>query len=102
MKNSPAEHIGLKPGDIILKINDIPIDSEEDIKRLLYNSPTILFIIVKEPDGNYVKYEYRNCKGVSWLGVLVIPRYPENIFRIEEMENGGLLRSLIRKFRKKN
>ncbi|KAA5808461.1 PDZ domain-containing protein [Thermoanaerobacterium thermosaccharolyticum] len=102
MKNSPAEHIGLKPGDIILKINDIPIDSEEDIKRLLYNNPTILFIIVREPDGNYVKYEYRNCKGVNWLGVLVVPRYPENMYHIDEMENGGLLRSLIRKFRKKN
>lgn len=102
MKNSPAEHIGLRPGDIILKINDIPINSEEDIKRLLYNSPTILFIIVKEPDGNYVKYEYRNCKGVKWLGVLVVPRYPANIYQIEEMENGGLIKRLVEKFRKKN
>ncbi|HHV74372.1 MAG TPA: PDZ domain-containing protein [Thermoanaerobacterium sp.] len=102
VKNSPAEQIGIKPGDVVLKINDIQINSEEDIKRLLSTNPTILFITVKEADGSFVRYEYRNCKGINWLGLLIVPQYPDNLYSISDMENGGLIKSLLRKFTKKH
>lgn len=102
VKNSPAEQIGIKPGDVILKINDIQINSEDDIKRLLSTNPTILFITVKEADGSFVRYEYRNCKGINWLGLLIVPQYPDNLYSISDMENGGLIKSLLRKFTKKH
>lgn len=102
VKNSPAEQIGIKPGDVILKINDIQINSEDDIKRLLSTNPTILFITVREADGSFVRYEYRNCKGINWLGLLIVPQYPDNLYSISDMENGGLIKSLLRKFTKKH
>ncbi len=102
VKNSPAEQIGIKPGDVVLKINDIQINSEDDIKRLLSTNPTILFITVREIDGSFVRYEYRNCKGINWLGLLIVPQYPDNLYSISEMENGGLIKSLFRKFTKKH
>lgn len=102
VKNSPAEQIGIKPGDVVLKINDIQINSEDDIKRLLSTNPTILFITVREADGSFVRYEYRNCKGINWLGLLIVPQYPDNLYSISDMENGGLIKSLLRKFTKKH
>lgn len=101
LKNSPAEQMGIKPGDIIVKINDMSVNSEEDIARILSTEPTIVWIVVKESDGSYINYEYRNYKGVKEIGILIVPMYSDKVYRLNDMENGGLIKRFFDKINKK-
>lgn len=82
VKGSPAEKIGLKPGDVILKINDVPVNCEEDVLRILMAYPSIMWITVRELNGNFVNYEYRDIHGISGLGILIVPKYSPTVYKI--------------------
>lgn len=94
-KDSPAEKIGLKPGDIILKINDIPVNREEDVLRILMAQPVVMWITVRELNGNYVNYEYRDSRGVSGLGILIVPRHSSTVYK---MSDTGIFAGKLKNF----
>lgn len=101
IKDSPAYRIGIKPGDIIMKINDIPVNNNDDIQSVLIKEPTVANIIVKENDGNFVNYEYSDCNGIRWLGVIIVQKNVRIVYRMSDMENGGLIGKILNKFRRK-
>jgi len=49
--NSPAEQVGMMPGDLILKINDEEINSGDELHELIYNNLGQTITITYERDG---------------------------------------------------
>lgn len=46
--NTPASRAGLKPGSAILKVDGIPVKSDHDVKRIIFNKPvgaTVKFMV---------------------------------------------------------
>ncbi len=39
IRNSPAEHAGLRPGDVILRVDGEPVNDADDVIRLVGNNP---------------------------------------------------------------
>ncbi|HHW57245.1 MAG TPA: PDZ domain-containing protein [Clostridia bacterium] len=91
-KGSPARQMGIKPGDVILQINSIPIREPDDIIRILNVHPTVIWITVRDLDGNYTNYEYRDPQGILGLGILVVPKTSSMVYEINE--DGMILRRL--------
>ncbi|AEM79325.1 PDZ domain-containing protein [Thermoanaerobacter wiegelii] len=102
-KGSPAREMGIKPGDVILKINDIPINEPDDIIRILNERPSVMWITVKDLNGNYTNYEYKDPQGILGLGVLIVPKATSMIYEINE---GGIfikkLKEIFKNIFKKN
>ncbi|ADH61455.1 PDZ/DHR/GLGF domain protein [Thermoanaerobacter mathranii subsp. mathranii str. A3] len=83
-KGSPAREIGIKPGDVILKINDVTIEEPDDIIRVLNERPSVMWITVKDLNGNYINYEYKDPQGILGLGILIVPKATSMIYEINE------------------
>lgn len=96
-KGSPARQMGIRPGDVILSVNGVPVNEPEDIIRVIEDRPTILWITVKDLKGHYTSYEYRDPEGVYSLGVLVVPKTVGIVYDINE--DGIILKKLKSIFR---
>lgn len=94
-KGSPAEKMGISPGDTILKINDVPIKDDNDIINILSKQPGFLSITVRDLEGSYTNYEYRDSRGIKGIGVLIVPKSPQIVMKIN---GGSLIYDKIKKF----
>jgi len=73
---SPAYEMGLTSGDVILSINGIPINDEEDLRRIFIdNFFNYVWLEVMDLKGRIRICEYRNFReGIRQLGILVVPK----------------------------
>ncbi|ADL08423.1 PDZ domain-containing protein [Thermosediminibacter oceani] len=101
LKDSPAEKMGIEPGDIILSINGRQVEDSEDIRLIKTMMPTYIWLDVLKTDGSFKTMEMNTyLDGVSILGVLLVPKSQDVPFVV--MEEKGLLEGLKRFFRKRN
>ncbi len=77
--NLPAQQVGIKQGDKILKINDSSIKNWDDIRKTISGSNTDNIKIQIQRDGNIFEYDVtpKNDNGKKMIGIE--PRYEKNI-----------------------
>jgi S1-C subfamily serine protease len=47
VKGSPAESAGLRPGDIIIEVDNRPVESPRDVQRLMVDGPIERFLVIR-------------------------------------------------------
>ncbi|MCR4431762.1 MAG: PDZ domain-containing protein [Tepidanaerobacteraceae bacterium] len=93
MKGSPAERMGLGPGDIILAANGRELMGSEDLKDILSQYPTYIWLTVKKPDGSIRNAEINAYpEGVNSLGAILVPGNEDAAYVI--VEEAGLFQWL--------
>jgi len=90
-----AEKMGMKRGDIILRINGIEIENYAHMKVVLSNYHTFLWFDVLSADGEEKYFEYKAYPyGINDIGIVPLMEQAVKVFRLEDMENVGLFRML--------
>lgn len=85
LPKSIGEKIGLNPGDILISLNGHRIYSNKDIEDILFFRPNYIWLEVYDIKGGFITKEYKDyINGVTHLGIVVVPRVPEQIFMVEE------------------
>jgi hypothetical protein len=99
VKGSPAEKMGIGPGDIILSVNDKPVNTHRELKQVLDTFPTFLWLAVKKSNGE-IKNPEMNAypDGINFLGAILVPD-DENVTYVV-MEEAGIFSRLIRRLKK--
>lgn len=98
--DSPAEKMGIKSGDLIVAINNIRVNTIEDIESILAQYATFIWIDVVNKGGEKRIVEYSNyLSGVKSLGIINVPKYERAVTLVEESE--GFLLSKIKELFKK-
>lgn len=79
MDNSPAQQVGIKQGDKILKINDASIKNWDDIRKTISDSTTDNIKIQVERDGSVLEYNIipKDENGKKKIGIE--SRYEKNV-----------------------
>lgn len=85
--NGVGEKMGLKTGDILLKINGQKVNSKVEIVELLKFRPKYIWIDVLDIKKGLITKEYEDLKGIDSLEVLVIPKDPEFTILVEEVKS---------------
>ena len=81
-KDGYGNKIGLKPGTVILRINNHSIDNKQDIYKILNELPQKLWMDITDEAGGHKTIEYRNSQaGIDSLGVIIIPKASTVIFQ---------------------
>ena len=78
LPNSPASNAGLKPWDIILKINDKDVENFNNLKR----------IINITPPGTKIKITYSRNNKIYTVDVILVERDPQKTNEWGDLENG--------------
>ncbi|GFN34329.1 PDZ domain-containing protein [Tepidimicrobium xylanilyticum] len=100
LPKSIGEKIGLNPGDIILALNGCRVYSNRDIETLLFFRPKYIWMEVYDLNKRFVTKEYKDYQnGISHLGIVVVPKIPEQIFIVEE--SIAPVNKLIKNFKKR-
>lgn len=87
-KGKPADAMGLKPGDRILRINNRLITEKSDLTAILAERLSFIWIEVRNREGQSETYEYSNYeKGVFDLGCLYVERHPLKVYVFGDKEN---------------
>lgn len=77
-KGFPGIKMSLEPGDTIISINNVRIDSEGELSDFFRSYPTYIWLDIVKSNGEKKTLEYKDYeKGISSLGVLIVPRSPE-------------------------
>ncbi len=85
IKNFPGSKMNIKPGDIVLSINNIAIDSEEQLNEALANYPTYIWLDIERTDGSKETLEFNDyAKGIGNLGIIFISEKPNMYFEIKK------------------
>ncbi|WP_058486736.1 PDZ domain-containing protein [Defluviitalea phaphyphila] len=88
-----GEKIGLKRGDVILKINGIEIEDYMHMKEILNNYYNFIWLDIVEAEGNPKYLEYRNYQeGIKNLGIVPLIDTPISFYNLENIEKSGLLK----------
>lgn len=85
--NSCGKELGLKSGDIILKINDIFMSNDEEISVITNELPSNLIMKIRNKYGKVIELEKNNIKSGTRLGVVVVPRVlpdKKKVWKVEE------------------
>lgn len=100
-KNSPAEKSGLRPGDIITKVNDKVIKNNNDLLRSVGNLPAgvkAVFRVVRNNKAMNIDVypEVRSTesqKGLLWPGITTIPLTKDIIEEINKKQEKKISKS---------
>lgn len=88
-----GEKLGLKRGDIVLKINGIEIENYLHMKAVLNNYFTFLWVDILGIDGKHRCIEHQAYPlGINDLGIIPLIEEPLAVYRLENMESVGLLK----------
>lgn len=72
--DTPSEKMGLMPGDLILTINNVKVNTILDIEEILKEYISYIWADVKTPEGEIRTLEYGNIGGsIDRLGVVTVP-----------------------------
>jgi membrane-associated protease RseP (regulator of RpoE activity) len=83
-KDGHGKEIGLHSGDVILKINNYPIDHKDDIHTVLNGFPRLVRMEIIDELGKYKTLEYRNDQiGMANLGVIIVPKESQVVFHLQ-------------------
>lgn len=95
-----GEKMGLEPGDVILTVNNYPIDHKEDMEAILKDYPPFLWVEILDRKGRYKTLEYKNYqRGIGSLGIIIVPKETQIVF--DPDTSISLLKKLISRFRRK-
>lgn len=84
-KDSPGGKMNIEPGDTIIGINNIEIDSEVELKEILSGYPPYIWVDILKADGRRKTLEYKDYeKGISNLGVIIVPDRANLYFEINK------------------
>lgn len=74
--------MGLKPGDVMLRINNRIIENQGSIRDLLDSFPPYIWIDIATKKGFRKTLEYKDYeRGIGNLGIIVIPEQAEVLFQ---------------------
>ncbi len=100
-----ARLLGVKTGDIILRISGLPTNRGAELAYAIDWAPP-LFELVLLRDGREMKIEGRFAPGPRMLGIILVPEGHETYYVTMSTGSGGLLvklfQRIIRKFRREN
>lgn len=86
-RDGVAEKLGIKMGDVILSINGIKVGSVEQMRNILNNIPSYIWIDYYNRNGQLVNKDYCDYKnGIKDLGILVVPKYSPYVFDIDQQQ----------------
>ncbi|MEW9121194.1 MAG: hypothetical protein AB2421_00690 [Thermotaleaceae bacterium] len=84
-KGEIGEKMGLEQGDVILRINNQIVVSQESIKEILKDFPPYVWIEIRNRKGIIKTIEYKDYrKGIRSIGIVVVPQHPNIIFQAQD------------------
>lgn len=100
LPGSHAEKMGIKRGDIILRVNGKDVQTEDGIIHALREFPAFIWIDAQGADGSMKAYEYKCYPfGTNDLGILIVPREREVTYKLERFGNFAIIKNLVARFR---
>lgn len=98
--NSAAQRAGVRSGDILLSIEEHPVNSNYDLGTALYHAPARFILTFQR--GSQVKHaEIEFMEGKRQLGVIPVPQGDEPVFVELAGDRFGLADWLKTKFRRR-
>lgn len=86
-ENSVAEKMGIRPGDMLISINGIFIQSESDLERIFSDAQIYMWVKVKDKRGKIKELYYQDYEnGIRNLGIIVITK---NVMPNYEIDTEG-------------
>lgn len=89
-KDSPAEEMGLKSGDVILEINDKVITEDKELVNIERKAGSFLWIKVLRKNGSVEEISYNKMNSFKRLGIVFVPR-------LDDIEDDSLIINLDQK-----
>ena len=97
MQDGCGSALGLRPGDVILRINNRIIINQESIREVLYDFPPYIWMEIITRKGVRNTLEYKDYRmGIRNLDIIVIPEHAEVLFQPQTSLSLG--KKLIKKF----
>jgi membrane-associated protease RseP (regulator of RpoE activity) len=94
-EDSPANTMGMKPGDLIVSINGRRVVSPEAVEAFLEDRPPFIWVEALR-DGKTFESEYKDYENGIWdLGAVFTPRHPS---KFELYPRPGFFRRMIKSF----
>lgn len=73
--DSPADHMEIKSGDSLMAINDMEIETEDDILEMISNTPGDIILKMKKTNGVIRDVVYRAANRKNRLGIVFVPKF---------------------------
>jgi hypothetical protein len=90
----------LKPGDIIINLAGLPVNSNYDLAAAISHAPEE-FSVVFERNGKEIHKNIKFKRGERRLGVILVPSGDEQFYAEMTTERYGLFDWILDKFRKR-
>lgn len=83
--NSPAYKMGIQRGDVIIKLNNIEIESITHYYRLIKREHNKVWLNILSINGQSKILEYEDySQGITELGIVLLPKYSLCLYKIIE------------------
>ncbi|MBZ4646325.1 MAG: hypothetical protein JG777_1814 [Clostridia bacterium] len=100
VEDGPGAHMGILPGDIILRINNKEVMTDQGIDAILSDYPTFIWVDILRDESNTLTLEHKSYPdGIAGLGIITVPG-DENVSNVlQTLENRSLLSRVIKKLK---
>lgn len=99
--SSPAEKMGIKPGETIVSINNIPVKNIEEAEEVFKTYLTYIWVSLMDNKGNKRTVEcFDVSSGITGLGIITVPANGYGVPYVKEKE-GFFERKIKKIFNKK-
>ncbi len=71
---SPAFEMGIKPGDVLVSLNDKKITNEEDMLSAMSEVSNFIWLKIKNVQGKLKEIDYNKMNRSKRLGIVFVPR----------------------------